>query len=155
MKLICAIFPNLERIIIPNLPKKLISFACGTNFVRTILVFFKYLMRIRKATIFYNFRYFAYLWKHSTIHFASLSLLYQFKCGKKFIFSPFSCLNAINYIYSLAAGINVFTEKRNGLLRQSFLLFPLWQTAVFGRFTSPGIDQTAVQWDQILFKVAI
>ena len=92
-------------------------------------------------------------WKHSTSYFASLSLLYQFKCGKKFMLQniPFSCLNAINYIYSLAAGINVFTEKRNGLLRQSFLLFPLWQTAVFGRFTSPGIDQTAVQWDQIIF----
>ena len=87
------------------------------------------------------------------LYFASLSLLYQFKCGKKFMLQniPFSCLNAINYIYSLAAGINVFTEKRNGLLRQSFLLFPLWQTAVFGRFTSPGIDQTAVQWDQTIF----
>ena len=24
---------------------------------------------------------------------------------------PFSCLNAIDYIYSLAAGINVFTER--------------------------------------------
>ena len=125
MKLICAIFPNLERIIIPNLPKKLLLFACGTNFIRN-----------------YNF----------------LSFPCPFKCAKKFMLqnNPFSCLNAINYFYSLAAGIkiNVFTEKRNGLLRQSFLLFPLWQTAVFGRFTSPGIDQTALQWDQILFKVA-
>ena len=103
-------------------------------------------MRLRK--------YLTYSWKHSTSYFASLSLLYQFKCGKKFMLQniPFSCLNAIDYIYSLAAGINVFTERRNGRLRQSFLLFPLWQTAVFGRFTSPGIDQTAVQWDQIAIE---
>ena len=145
MKLICAIFPNLERIIIPNLPKKLLLFACGTNFIRN------YNFWCASISILPTHE----KWKNSTSYFAFLSFPCPFKCAKKFMLqnNPFSCLNAINYFYSLAAGIkiNVFTEKRNGLLRQSFLLFPLWPTAVFGRSTSPGIDQTALQWDQILF----
>ena len=71
-------------------------------------------MRIRK--------YLTYSWKvkNSTSYFAFLSFPCPFKCAKKFMLqnNPFSCLNAINYFYSLAAGIkiNVFTKKEKEMV---------------------------------------